>query len=500
MTTSAIPQAMDQAKPQALSQAISIAEEVKPRHPTLELLSRYQAIFAAAWAHRKELAGPARMADEVAFLPAALSLQETPVHPAPRRLAWGLMILFVLALVWSIFGEVDIVATAPGRIIVSDRTKVIQPLEASVVKAVLVKDGDKVHAGQVLVELDPTMATADKTSVQEQLKAAHSEEQRTQALLQLLSKEKLLAQVLSGLEGDSSTKLQLKAQLQAEWQDISAKLSKLDAESNRRQAEIATVKASIAKLEATVPMAQSREADFTRLVDQGFISSHATQDKTRERVELERDLATQKARLSEAQATAAETEQTKAAYRAETQRQLADRYAQASTKRIQLSADSSKATQREKQTQLISPVDGTVQQLAIHTTGGVVTSAQQLMVVVPDATQVTAEVAIANQDIGFVNASQDAEIKLETFSFTKYGTVKATVDNVSADAVTDEKRGSFYPAILTLEKKDMLIDGKHIAISPGMNVTAEIKTGKRRIIEFLLSPVQKMGSESLRER
>lgn len=496
MSTSAVPPATNPAMPQASSSA----EEVKPRHPTLELLARYQAIFAAAWAHRKELAGPARMADEVAFLPAALSLQETPVHPAPRRLAWGLMILFVLALVWSIFGEVDIVATAPGRIIVSDRTKVIQPLEASVVKAVLVKDGDKVHAGQVLVELDPTMATADKTSVQEQLKAAHSEEQRTQALLQLLSKEKLLAQVLSGLEGDLSTKLQLKAQLQAEWQDISAKLSKLDAESNRRQAEIATVKASIAKLEATVPMAQSREADFTKLVDQGFISSHATQDKTRERVELERDLATQRARLSEAQAAAAETEQTKAAYRAETQRQLEDRYAQASTKRIQLSADSSKATQREKQTQLISPVDGTVQQLAIHTTGGVVTSAQQLMVVVPDSTLVTAEVAIANQDIGFVNASQAAEIKLETFSFTKYGTVKATVDNVSADAVTDEKRGSFYPAILTLEKKDMLIDGKQIPISPGMNITAEIKTGKRRIIEFLLSPVQKMGNESLRER
>ncbi len=99
-----------------------------------------------------------------------------------------------------------------------------------------------------------------------------------------------------------------------------------------------------------------------------------------------------------------------------------------------------------------------------------------------------------------MNASQAAEIKLETFSFTKYGTVKATVDNVFADAVTDEKRGSFYPAILTLEKKDMLIDGKQIPISPGMNITAEIKTGKRRIIEFLLSPVQKMGSESLRER
>lgn len=473
---------------------------VQPRHPVLELFSRYKAVFSAAWQHRAELAGPARMADEVAFLPAALSLQETPVHPAPRRLAWGLMVLFVLALVWSIVGEVDIVATAPGRIIVSDRTKVIQPLEASVVKAVLVKDGDKVQAGQVLVELDPTMASADQTSVQEQLKAARSEEIRTQALLQLLSKEKRLAQVLPGLEVDIGTKSQIQAQLQAEWQDISAKLAKLDAESNRRQAEIATVKASIAKLEATIPMAQSREADYRALVDKGFISSHATQDKTRERVELERDLATQKAKLTEALATATETEQSKSAYKAETQRQLADRYAQANTKRIQLSADNSKADQRQKQTQLRAPVSGVIQQLAIHSVGGVVTSAQALMVVVPDSNQVTAEVSIANQDIGFVNAGQDAEIKLETFSFTKYGTVKASVDNVSADAVTDEKKGSYYPATLALEKKDMLIDGKQIPISPGMNVTAEIKTGKRRIIEFLLSPVQKMGSESLRER
>jgi hemolysin D len=471
-----------------------------PAHPVIELLTRYKAIVQIAWAHRAELAGPARMADEVAFLPAALSLQETPVHPAPRRLAYLLMGLFVLALAWACIGEVDIVAVAPGRIIVSDRTKTIQPLEASVVKAVLVKDGDKVKAGQVLVELDPTMASADKASVQEQLKAAVSEETRTKALLQLLSKEKLLAQFLRGLEADSSTKLQLQAQLLSEWQDINAKLSKLDAEATRRQAEITTVKAIIAKLEATVPMAQTREADFTKLVDQGFISSHATQDKTRERVELERDLATQRAKLVEIEATAHETEQARNSYLAETQRLLNDRYAQASTKRIQLRADSTKATQRQKQTQLTSPVDGTVQQLAVHSVGGVVTSAQPLMIIVPDSTQVTAEVSIANQDIGFVNQGQTAEVKLETFSFTKYGTVQATVDNVTADAVTDEKKGSYYPATLTLSQKDMLIDGKRIALSPGMNVTAEIKTGKRRIIEFLLSPVQRAGAESLRER
>lgn len=471
-----------------------MSEARMPRHPTIELLSRYKAVFTAAWQHRKELAGPARMADEVAFLPAALSLQETPVHPAPRRLAYLLMGLFTLALIWSLIGEVDIVATAPGRIIVSDRTKVIQPLEASVVKAVLVKDGDKVLAGQVLVQLDPTIATADKANVQEQFKTAQNEQLRAEALLQLLSGQYKQEPILKTLEPATAQ------QLQSEWRDIQAKLTQQEAELKKRQAEVETVKASIAKLEATVPMAQKREADYNKLVDQGFISGHATQDKTRERIELEKDLATYQAKLAEALANTAATEQARTAYKAETQRQLSDRQAQANTKRIQLSADNNKATQREKQTVLRAPVSGVVQQLAIHSVGGVVTSAQQLMVVVPDATQVTAEVAIANQDIGFVNANQEAEIKLETFSFTKYGTVKARVDTVTADAVTDEKRGSFYPAILTLDRKDMLIDGKQIPISPGMNITAEIRTGKRKLIEFLLSPVQKMGSESLRER
>lgn len=479
---------------QSSTHPTSSSTSTNQRHPTLELLSRYQAVFSAAWQHRKELAGPARMADEVAFLPAALSLQETPVHPAPRRLAYLLMGLFTLALLWSLIGEVDIVATAPGRIIVSDRTKVIQPLEASVVKAVLVKDGDKVQAGQVLVQLDPTIATADKASVQEQFKTAQNEQLRAEALLQLLSSQYKLEPILKTLEPATAQ------QLQSEWRDIQAKLTQQEAELKKRQAEVETVKASIAKLEATIPMAQKREADYNKLVDQGFISGHATQDKTRERIELEKDLATYQAKLAEALANTAATEQARASYKAETQRQLSDRQAQANTKSIQLSADNNKATQREKQTVLRAPVSGVVQQLAIHSVGGVVTSAQQLMVVVPDATQVTAEVAIANQDIGFVNANQEAEIKLETFSFTKYGTVKARVDTVTADAVTDEKKGSYYPAILTLNKKDMLIDGKQIPISPGMNITAEIKTGKRKLIEFLLSPVQKMGNESLRER
>lgn len=156
------------------------------RHPFFDLLQRYRVVVQTAWAHRHELAGPARMADEAAFLPAALSLQATPPHPAPRRALWAIMALFTIALLWACIGQVDIVAVAPGRIVVSDGTKLIQPLEASVVKAIHVKDGDKVQAGQVLVELDPTSAQADNSRVSQERSGALSEAWRTQALLTAL--------------------------------------------------------------------------------------------------------------------------------------------------------------------------------------------------------------------------------------------------------------------------------------------------------------------------
>ncbi|KNZ31412.1 MAG: hemolysin activation protein [Methylibium sp. NZG] len=471
------------------------AQPAELRHPTLDLLARYGAVLRAAWAARRELAGPKLLADEAAFLPAALSLQTTPAHPAPRRVAIALCLLFVVALSWAIFGKIDIVAVAPGRIVVSERTKTLQPLEAGIVKRVLVKDGDVVQPGQVLVELDATNASADGASVQEQLNAATAEERRAAALQAALRFNR--APALPGMKGVSPRDA---AQLQAEWQDITAKLAKLAAEQSRRQAELATVRETITKLEATLPIAQQREADFKGLAEQGFMSGHAGQDRTRERIEQERDLATQRARLAEAQAALVETANNRSAYLAETQRALSDRQAQATLKRQQLTQERSKAEQRSRLTQLTAPVAGTVQQVAVHTAGGVVTPAQVLMVIVPKDAVVTAEVVIDNKDIGFVSAGQAAAIKLETFPFTRYGTVEATVNRVTADAVNDDKRGAIFPATLTLTQSSIAIDGKRINLSPGMNLTAEIKTGQRRVIDYLLGPVQTAVSESLGER
>lgn len=486
------------------------APAATPPHPGMELLARYRAVLRAAWERRAELAGPARLSDERAFLPAALSLQETPVHPAPRRVAYVLMALFGIALAWSVLGKIDIVAVAPGRIIVSERTKLVQPLENSVILRILVKDGDHVTAGQPLVELDPTAARADKNSVQEAHRSATSEWLRTRSLLDALQRQATASAAIAAtsLRPPTTDAAQwpiaavsaMHTQLEAEWRDITARLAKLAAEQQRRQAETATVQAMMAKLEATLPIARQRERDTQTLADQGYMAAHANQDRIRERIEQERDLATQQARLQEARAATAEAEESRRAYIAETRRTLNERMAQAALKREQSTQELAKASQREQLTTLTAPVTGTIQQLAAHTEGGVVTQAQALMVVVPDAASVSAEVTLENKDIGFVQPGQSVTIKLETFPYTRYGTVPATVDKVTQDAVNDEKRGAIFPALIHLEQSHIDVDGKPIRLSPGMNVTAEIKTGQRRVIEYLLSPIQRAGSESLRER
>lgn len=509
-----------------MSNTMATSTQAPGRHPVLGLLGHYRAVFKAAWQHRHEIAGPARLADEAAFLPAAMSLQVTPPHPAPSRALWAIMALFTIAVLWACLGKVDIVAVAPGRIVVSDGTKLIQPLEASVIKAIHVKNGDQVQAGQTLVELDATVAQADHRRVGDERSAAVSEALRTKALLEAwrrsfrrktpelqMGADSLAdgAALLSQLNG--SDRSLAENQLLAEWQDMLAQREKLEADVSMRQAELSTVREQIAKLQATLPIAVKRESDFLALQVQGFVSQHAGQDRTQVRIEMERDLATQRARLQEALAAIDQAQNALTAWRTDTLRSLNERHAKADLQARALGAESQKTGQREKLTTLTAPVAGTVQQLAVHTTGGVVTPAQVLMVVVPHEARVTAEVTLENKDVGFVNVGQAAEIKLETFTFTRYGTVPAKVKTITADAVMQQPAvqadhngdpknmgGAIFPATLALSASSIVVDGKPIKLSPGMNLTAEIKTGKRRIIEYLLSPVQSHVGESMRER
>ena len=464
-----------------------------------DLLHRYKAAFGNAWKHRAQMESVARLPHEAQFLPAALALQETPVSPAPRIAMWMLITFVVLALLWAYFGHIDVVATAQGKIVPNDRTKTIQPFETATIERILVRDGQPVKAGDVLIELDATTAQADKDRLQGDLAVALLQIARGQAILNAIHKGSNTQ--LTRPEHVSNTQFaQAQNLLAGQLNEYTAKLNRIDADTARREAELKSTQELVRKLEQTVPIAQQRAKDYKNLVDQNFVSKHGYLEREQARIEQEADLANQKSRLNEIEAALREAKGQRQELTAETRRIALDSITDGQQKRAALEQEYLKADTRGKLMQLTSPVDGTVQQLAVHTVGGVVTPAQPLMVIVPRDNAIEIEAFLENKDIGFVTPDQDAEIKIETFQYTKYGTIHAKVVSVSHDAINDEKRGLIYSTRVKMGKSNILIDGANVNLSPGMAVSVEIKTGKRRVIEYFLSPLIQHSSESLRER
>ncbi len=474
---------------------------------------RAVSVLRAAWAARAELAGPARLADEAAFLPAALALRDTPLHPAPRRCAALLIALVALALAWSALGRVDIVAVASGKLVVSDRSHAIQPLERSIVQRVAVRDGDRVTADQTLVELDVTAPAADKAALHEQGLDASAAAWRASRLLHALqaweTRPSPRARAAPPASGPDEAvppdwpEVRARAAialLRAEWADLRARLDRLEAETTRRQAERATAWSAAARVSAMLDTAARRESDLRALAGEGFASTHAWEDRRRERMDLEGELHTQQARAREADAALTETRAARTALIAEWRQRWWSQQNQAATRQAQVEPERRKADRREQLTRLSAPVDGTVQQLAVYRAGAVVTEGQPLMVVVPDDAPMTAEVMLDNQDVGFVRVGDAAAVKLAAFPFTRHGTIAATVTRVSPDAIDHEQLGPRFAVTLALAERDIDIDGTRVPLRPGMALEAEVRTGSRRVLEFLLSPLERIGSESLRER
>lgn len=467
----------------------------------LDLLKRYVRAFAHVWHLRKAMDPPERLPHETQFLPAALALQETPIHPAPRWAMRAILLFAGLALAWAILGQMEIVAVAPGKIIPNARTKVIQPLETAKVAAIRVQEGQWVQEGDLLVELDAAQPQADATRLTGDRNTARLGVARARALLQGMESAQATLPTLSDLPGIPRTHLEDERRLmEGQFREYRAKHDRLDAEIARRRAEIETTQELVNKLQQTAPIARSRAADFKTLQDQGFVSRHGYLEKEQAAIEQERDLAAQRSKLEELRANLAEATHQRASLTAETRRQLMDQLRQDSTQGAALGQELAKADNRRGAMHLTASVAGHVQQLAIHTIGGVVTPAQTLMVIVPQDTQLEVEAVLQNKDIGFVKPGQRAEVKIETFPYTKYGTLPGEVRHVSSDAIQDEKLGLIYTARIKLERTTLNVDGRPVRLTPGMAVTVEAKTGTRRVIEYFLAPLMQVSQESLRER
>ncbi|WP_297920822.1 HlyD family type I secretion periplasmic adaptor subunit [uncultured Agitococcus sp.] len=464
-----------------------------------DLFGRYKQIFAIAWQNRHENDSKGLQPHEAEFLPAALSLQETPVSPAPRVAMWLVISFTLIALLWACFGKIDIVATAQGKIVPNAGTKVIQPFELSTIKAIHVKDGQQVKAGDVLIELDATTTQADKDRVSSELALNRLQEARAQAMLKALDQQQNPV-LLRPSQVTENQFVEADALLQGQYKEYQSKLALLDADIVKKQAEQKSIQAQINSLEKSLPISRQRAENFKQLADNDNVPKDAYLQREQQKIDQEGQLATGKSRLQELKAALDSIQEQKQALLAETKRTHLDSLNEASQRIAALEQELIKADSRHGLMKLTAPVDGTVQQLAVRTIGGVVTEAQPLMVIVPKDDVVEVEAFLENQDIGFVNEDQQAEVKVQTFPYTKYGTIHAVVTSVSDDAINDEKMGLVYAVRAKLAKSTMQLENKVVNLSAGMAVTVEIKTGKRRVIEYFLKPFLEYKNESLKER
>ncbi len=461
----------------------------------------------------------ARRSEELAFLPAALEIVETPPSPTGRTIAATIILLFCAALVWSWWGTIDIVASATGKIVPSGRTKVIQPFETGVVRSIRVQDGQVVKAGDVLIELDPTVNAAERDHLHNDLLAEQLNIARLHAAL--AGGNDPMADFMPPIDADPTLITTQRALLLNQVAEHQAKIAALVRQQAQKEAEQGTTAATIEKLEALIPVIQPRVDMRKTLMDKDLGSKLVYFETLQLLVEQQKELRVQKSRLREAEAAVAAIRETRRQAEAEYRHTLSDELAKTEQKVSGLTQELIKAEQKTRLQRLAAPVDGMVQQLAIHTVGGVVTPAQALLVVVPSDSRLEIEAMVSNRDIGFVRPGQEAEIKIDTFNFTRYGLLQGQVLSVSQDAIirdrqrdrpedrgqgaaneTSEPKGQElnYSARISLDRTQMQIDEQMVNLSPGMAVTVEIKTGSRTILSYLLSPLLRYRHEILRER
>ncbi|MCB1688539.1 MAG: HlyD family type I secretion periplasmic adaptor subunit [Halioglobus sp.] len=459
-----------------------------------------------AWRNRAHRGSAAPETSQREFLPAALQVQESPASPAHHWLLALLLSLFVLAVLWACLGEVDIVVTAPGRVVPSGQVKQVQAPEAGTVAAILVSEGDRVEAGQPLVRFDPTYADADDRRIREQIDDVAVQSAWRRALKYWLEKGGTDDSAAYVAAGESTTELSTADRVQADMlyrqhrEELTARIIGMEKELAANRAEQATVRAERARVQATLSILTERVGAYKALLDRQYGAKVQYLEMLQQQTELERTVPVLRSREQQLVETAAAIGARIDATISEQRRQNLMELARLDSERQTLEQESRKTRQHRQRQLLTAPVTGTVLELGIHTVGGVVSPAQELMKIVPEDAAIEVEALLQNKDIGFVDEGQVAAVKVDTFNFTKYGLIDAKVVDISNDAVEDRQLGWAFKMRLRLERDRIAVENKLVSLRPGMAVTAEVKTGKRRLIEFFLSPLLRYKQESVRER
>lgn len=464
----------------------------------MNALAQHLDIVRAALADEKRSKTSIVKTNETEFLPAALEIIERPVSPTARVTTWTLLAGLAVAASWLTFGKIDVVASANGKLIPTDNVKLVQPAEAGVVRAIFVKDGQRVYKGQPLIELDPTVALADVAQAQKALETATLDIARDRAILSALDGQGFHFLPPSGTLPDV---VNIQAQL-ARAQLIEIEASMAGSSADARAAGSARNEALVqaAKLDETLPLIDELLEANELLLTKGYVSKLKVIEMRRQRLAAirDRDIALQTANRSTAQLASAGSGV--ARNRAEARAHILGDLARAEGEARQRAEELVKASKRSNLQRLLSPVDGTVAQLAVHTVGGVVEAARPLMVIVPRGGSLVVEAKLLNKDAGFVREGQPVAVKLEAFPFTRHGTIAGVIENLGSDSVDDEKLGAVYPVRVRLACGASEATALCLQLSPGMAAMADIRTGRRSILSYLMSPIEEARLEAGRER
>ena len=442
-----------------------------------------------------------REQEETEFLPGILEVTETPPSPVGRAVLWSIVALLIGGLLWAVLGHVDETAVAEGKVIPAGQVKTVQVKNKGIVREIDVKEGQLVQAGDTLLLLDPTGTDADRTSL------------RKRAAYYALDIARLEAE-LEGKPFAPPENLQDdldRHDLAAEQQLYSSRRGQYQAERDaaaatveQKKAELAATESNYDKYSGMLEIARDKEARLENLVEENAIAEFQLLEQRSQRIDMERTVDVQQKAMSESQAAIDEAEKKLRSVDENYRKDIMTSLVESRKQYYALEEEIKKADEDAELTTITAPCDGWVYNLAIHTEGAIVTDAQPLLMIVPTDAELEFEVWADNKDIGFLHEGQNAEVKVQTYDFQKYGLVKAEVTDISPDAASDERDMKTYEKYrLVLKKEDEGSTGifsKETPISPGMNVTAEVKIKQKRIIDFFLDPFRRYTSESLRER
>lgn len=449
----------------------------------------------------------ANIADPTDFLPALVRLREQPPSPLGRAVLAGTLTFLLLLIAWAAIGQLDVVAVAEGKLVPSTYVKIVQPADAGIVKEILVREGDSVKAGQLLMRMDTALADSD-------LKALTVEATNKRLAMRRIDAE-LAGVPFAGRPGDRPELFrQVNAQYAADRRAYENALAQERATLDKARHDLISAQEIRAKLVQTLPHFRQQEAAFDDLAGSGFVGALVLSDKKRERIEREQDLRAQDAVIASVGATMVQQQRKIEQISADYQRRLRAERVETAAQLERFELDLAKQEHRSGWLDLKAPEDGIVKDLATHTVGTVASPGTILMTLVPKGEILRAEVWVKNEDIGFVRERQRARVKVAAFPFQRYGMVDGEVLRVSADASDPASAASAgpgapskpagdglaYRALVELRSQSLAVDGRPHVLAPGMQVAAEIHMGSRSVLEYLLSPVTRAFGEAGRER